>query len=145
MVEYDNEDTRENFQEEDGLKEEEIKEDSREDTKEELNKNYIWISDIYSDYLTLLDYYSELDKRLKWVGISDILYGRKSIYKLNYDENILQFVDDLLFEIDKLSKNVVKKNFQLIQEERDEYNRLMNLNKNIIYSRISFCIHKWFK
>jgi hypothetical protein len=107
-------------------------------------KNALWMSDISDDFYDLLNYYSEIDDRLKWVNMTDILYGRRSNYKLSYDSDINEFIDKFLDEIDYLLSFMKRKKHHIIEDDCDDFERLISLNREIIYSRIAFCLQKWY-
>jgi hypothetical protein len=106
-------------------------------------KNGMLISDIHNNFYNLLDDYSNADDRLKWVGMSDILYGRRFGYKIIYDEVILQFIDKFMEQIEGLLKYMKRKRLHIIEDDCEEFERLVSLNENIVYSRIAGCLEKW--
>jgi hypothetical protein len=97
----------------------------------------LWLSDIYDNLQELLDYYTEIDDRLKWIGISNILHSRRSSYQIIDDNIVNEFIDKFLEEVFYLRKKHV------INEDQDEFEKLLSLNKEIIYSRMAFCFEKW--
>ena len=119
-------------------------EDGNDKYRENDYKNALWISDIHDDFYGILDDYSYSDDRLKWVGMSDILYGRRSNYQIMYDEVIVQFIDEFVEQIESLVKYMKKKKLHIIEDDREEFERLLSLNEDIIYSRIAGCLEKWY-
>ncbi len=105
-------------------------ENQKEEPRTRTYKKVLWLSDITDNFNYLKNYYSGIDYRLKWIDMSDILYGSYSDYKISHDNDINEFISKFLNEIDYL-----KKKCQLVE------NRI-NLNRKKVYSRISYCIQK---
>lgn len=130
----------------DNLKEDEIyKEDT--DHQEESHetyycnyKNTLWMSDISTDFCKLLEHYQNIDDRLKWVSQLNILCGRRSSYKIKDDSIIKNFIDAFLEQRNCLLSHMNKKKLYIIDNDRKEFERLKSLNKELIYSRIAFCV-----
>ena len=128
---------------------EKLKEDDDEfeDEKYRNSSNYqnkIWMFEILDDLHDLLNYYVDSDYRLKWVGISDILYGPGSCNMIKYDDDINEFIYEFLNEIDELFDQMERKNLEIAEDDQLEFERLMTLNKEKIYSRIAYCLETWF-
>ena len=138
---------------EDEVKEDDIKENDEHYEHEQkdpqirtLNdiKNAVWILDIYDELYILLNEYTKIDDRLRYLGISDIMYGRRSSYSIKYDEQIVCFIDVFLDKILQITKSLKKKKQYIINDDKEEFERLLSLNKDRIYSRIAFCLEKWY-
>jgi len=130
------------------IKIEEIKEqdENSEDNKEENfnNKidNKIWILDIFDEIDNLLNLYIEREDRLKWLKISDILYGKESYNKILYDLDIKEFISEFLLLV-KHTKNKMSAK-QIDKNDQCDFDKLISLNNEKIYSKISFCIETWY-
>lgn len=88
--------------------------------------DYIWISDVYDELYELIDYYSEIDPRLKWVCMVDIMYGNRSYYPIKYDEEIREFIDELLGEIDGILQRIKKRKLVPREDDQEEFDRLFS-------------------
>jgi hypothetical protein len=102
----------------------------------------IWIADIYDGVSILVTQYSKMDERLKWFGIVNLIKGPLLSIPIKHDEYINKFINDFLDMLDNISKDVSKNKLEVRDDEKNEYNRIMSLNRPTIYSRISHCINK---
>jgi hypothetical protein len=118
---------------------EHIQEHSQEDSQDQ--QNIVWISDIYDILYPILNKYAKTDNRLRWVRMSDIMYGYRSKY-IKYDIHIKCFIEEFLDEIVKIKKSLRKKNKYIINDDKEEFERLSSLDNEQIYSRIAFCLEK---
>lgn len=125
------------------IKEDVVDHEEFEDVKPQSNyKKSLWMLDINDNFSGLIDEYIKIDDRLRWIGMFDILYGRQSCYGIRYDSDIVNFIEELLNEIDKLVNHMNKKNLHIIEDDKDQFERLLSLNRKKIYSRIAFCLEK---
>ncbi len=122
-----------------------IPEDESFDLVEDVNdyvhgysKQKIWISEIYDDLYLLLNSYIIMDDRLKWVNISDIMYSPFSDKPIKNDYYIQEFINILLDELKYISELVQNKKLEILEDNLLEYESLIILNKNKIYSRIAY-------
>ncbi len=128
-------------------KEDFFEEDELEDVYRSNNIDYehkIWISEFFDDFDDLLNHYSKIDNRLRWLGISDILYSPRSSYLIKHDKFIIEFIDEFMIELDYLLNMIKRKKLSITEDDQTEFDRLFSLNKDKIYSRISFSLEKRF-
>jgi len=122
-----------------------LEDDITNENVEEGVQKCIWLCDLYSDLSDLLTFYSDNDNRFKYITLSDIFGGCRSSRKIFNDSIINEFIDDFLKTLGKFTDKV--KNKKLIPKGEDdlsEWNKLSNLNADKIYSRISYCIYKYY-
>ncbi len=104
-------------------------------------QNSVFFPRVSSILTNLLHEFSRRDDRLKWVNVSNILYGTRRYYRnsqnLDNDEVIKELVNEILDFIYSLKNN------NRISSDDIEYKNLIKLNENIIYSRIANCIETW--
>lgn len=105
---------------------------------------YIWISDVYDELYELLDYYSEIEHRLKWVSMVDIMYGPRSYKTIPYDEDIQDFADELFDLIYEIFQRIKNKKLVIRDDDKHEFDSLETLNRDDIYSRIICGLEQWF-
>ncbi len=127
------------------LEGEDEKEDKGEDkggiNHHQQHHSKIWMSDIIDEFYDLLDYYSNIDDRLKWIGVSNILYGPRSSYSIIYDKDIREFIGKFTGLVVTVTNKMNRKKLEIVQDDRQEFNRLMSLNHKKIYSRIAFVLN----
>lgn len=87
-------------------------------------------SDIFDD---LMVSYSKKDDRIRWICMGDLMHGPMSYCVINCDEHINEFIDEFINELVWIKR----KNGE-IENYQSEFNR------NRMYSRISFCLKKWY-
>ena len=92
----------------------------------------------------LLDFYTKNDDRLKYISTVDLLFGGCSVRNIKNDEIILDFIEEFLDKLDKICEIIRKKQLEIIEDDQDEFDSLMSLNKKQMYSRIAFYIEKWY-
>jgi hypothetical protein len=107
-------------------------------------KQKIFLFDLCNNLYSLLNSYIKIDDRLRCIGYSEILYGPLSFNSIKYDHHIKCFINQFLDELDNIHKEMEIKKFQIIDNDNDEFNTLKSLNSKKIYSRISYCIEKWY-
>lgn len=115
------------------------------DSKEKDIRKRIWISDIYDRLYHLLNYHINYGEyRLKVVGVSDILSGKYIFKNIKYDQNIIDFINDFLEEIENILDEIKTYKLYISEEDMYEFNNICSLHENKLYYRISYCFNKHF-
>jgi hypothetical protein len=108
---------------------------------EKYEENQLWeiisFSDIHYELCELLSKYSEIDNRLIWITMDNILYGRHSSKNLPDDEDIKCFIREILDLINN-TKNSIRR-----EEDEDDFDTLFYLSEETIYGRIVHRLEKW--
>lgn len=121
-----------------------LDEDTNNQNTNHQNTKKFWISDMYDNLYETLDFYIIIDDRLKCISMSEILNSPFSLNTIAYDNTILDFINDFINIIDSQYEIMKRKEIEIMENDRQEFNKLLSLNKNKIYSRISYCIEKWY-
>ncbi len=112
------------------------------DENNSVSNKKIWIFDIFDNLYSLFDKFIEIDDRLKWVSLFDILNGPFSFKSIKNDESIKEFIDTLLESIVDIKKWMENKRLEILDDDKNEFSTLISLNRKEIYSRIAYIIHK---
>lgn len=102
----------------------------------------LWMCDIIDSLGKILEYYRQLDDRLKHVDVSDIINGSMLSRQIVDDYYIDKLTTDVIEELRNSLK--IKMNYYVCAEDLVQYKLLYKLNREQLYSKISLCIHKFY-
>jgi len=111
--------------------------------------NKVWMLDLFNEFDMIINYYSQIDDRFKWIDINDILLSRYSYKAFNTvritnDDHINEFINDFLNEINSIVHWMNRKKLQIFEEDKHIFDKLLSLNDKKIYSRIAYRFEKMY-